>query len=79
MGLVERKILDQVEIKDNGVIQVKEFNQVLRDGQVISSIPYRSLYCPGEDVSQAHDKVKQAAAAFWNDEVVAAYKESQKT
>lgn len=77
MALEKRRILDQIEVKENGVIFCKELNQIVDDGNVISSIPHRSVYCPGEDVSSAPEKVKQAVATFWNEQVIADYKSSQ--
>lgn len=73
--LEKRKILDQIEVKANGVIFIKELNQVLEDGKVISSIPHRSSVDPLQDVSNhEHQMVKDAAAAHWTPELKAAYK-----
>lgn len=78
MSLEKRKVLDQIEVKDNGVIFCKELNQIIDDGNIISSIPHRTSYCPGDDISEAPYKVKQAAEVFWTKEVIADFKKSQK-
>lgn len=72
--LEKRKILDQIEVKANGVIFIKELNQIVDDGVVISSIPHRSSVCPLDDVSNSpYQMVKDAAAVHWTQEVKDAY------
>jgi hypothetical protein len=77
MSLTERKILEQIEIKEDGVIFVKELNQILKDNTVVSSSPHRSVFNPGDDVSSAPSKAQQAAQLFWTPEVIEAYKAEQ--
>ena len=49
MALTEQKILKSVEVLSSiNSIQVEWANQVLKDGEVISSIPHRSSYMAGE-------------------------------
>lgn len=76
MSLEKVKVLDQIEIKANGVIFVKELNQIIEDGQIISSIPHRTSYVPGSDISEAIDQVKEAAAIFWTEAVITDYRVS---
>lgn len=72
--LTEIKILDQIEVKPNGVIFIKEYNQILRDGVIISSVPHRSSVCPLDDVSNSpYQMVKDAAAVHWTQSVKDAY------
>ncbi len=68
--LEKRKILDQIEIKLNGVIFIKELNQILDDGKVISSTPHRSSVCPLDDVSShEYQMVKDVAAVYWTQKI----------
>jgi len=72
--LEKRTILDQIEVKANGVIFIKELNQILDNGIVISSIPHRSSVCPLDDVSNhKYQMVKDAAAVHWSQTVKDAY------
>ncbi len=72
--LEKRKILDQIEIKSNGVIFIKELNQIIDNGNIISSIPHRSSVCPLDDVSNhEHQMVRDAASAHWTQSVKDAY------
>lgn len=78
--ITERKILDQVEIKANGVIFIQEFNQVLKDGVVIFSECHRTSVCPIDDVSShEHDLVRETAAAVWTPERKKDYEDFHKT
>lgn len=72
--LEKRKILDQIEVRANGVIFIKELNQILEDGVVISSVPHRSSVCPLDDVSGSpYQQLKDTAAVLWTQEVKDAY------
>lgn len=68
------KILDQIEVKSNGVIFIKELNQIVEDGIVISSVPHRTSVCPLDDVSNSpYQMVKDAAEIHWTQECKDAY------
>ena len=72
--LEKRKILDQIEVKANGVIFIKELNQIVENGIVISSIPHRTSVCPLDDVSNSpYQMVKDAAAVHWTQACKDAY------
>lgn len=72
--LEKRKVLEQIEVKANGVIFIKEFNQIVENGVVISSIPHRSSVCPLDDVSiSPYQMVKDAAETHWTQAVKDAY------
>lgn len=59
------KIFDQLEIKENGTIFVREIIQIKEGDVVLSSLIHRSCYIPGSDISKACEYVKKAAAVFW--------------
>jgi hypothetical protein len=71
--LEKRTVLDQIEVKADGHIFMKELNQILDDGQVISSIPHRSVYTPDMNIDDLPEVVKPYAQLSWNQEVVAAF------
>lgn len=76
--LTERKILGQIEVQPNGVIFIKEYNQVLRDGVVINSIPHRSSVCPLDDVSNhKYALVRDTVSVIWTPELKAKYAAEQ--
>lgn len=63
---------------DNGVIIVKTWNEILKDGVKISStMPHGIEIKPGESALEGADqKVLDAIATFHTAEVIAAYQES---
>lgn len=75
--LEKRKVLDQIEVKANGHIFMKELNQILDNGVVVSSIPHRSSFSPDMSIADLPDAVKPYAQLAWTPEVVAAF-EAQK-
>ena len=67
--LIERKIINQVTVLPQiGGANVQWLNQVLRDGEVISSIPHRKSYGPNmrEDfINEVEGSDKYLAAIIW--------------
>lgn len=68
----------QLEITEDGTIFLKELNQIMEDGQVISSIPHRTVYTPDADETTLPDLVKPYAQLTWTTAVKNAYKAKQK-
>jgi hypothetical protein len=71
--LEKRKVLDQIEIKADGHIFMKELNQILDNGVVVSSIPHRSVFTPDMKINDLPEAVKPYAQLSWTQEVVAAF------
>jgi hypothetical protein len=71
--LTKQKVLDQIEVKADGHIFMKELNQILDDGKIISSIPHRSVFTPDMSINDLPDVVKPYAQLSWSSEVIAAY------
>ena len=77
MALTKQTIIDKVEtikVKDYYCIQVRQNNQILEDGQVISSNFDRYILQPDTDVSSITDPVVLAQFnAIMTDEVKVNY------
>jgi len=71
--LEKRKVLDQVEVKSDGHIFIKELNQILDAGQIVSSIPHRSVFTPDMNIDDLPEIVKPYAQLSWTQEVIAAF------
>jgi hypothetical protein len=65
MALIERKIIDLIEVLETGHLQIREANLVERDGVVIAKTFHRYVIAPGEDVSDKEQKIQDIAAAAW--------------
>jgi len=77
MALIEKQIVDLVEIVENGTIQVRTATIIERDGTEIAKTYHRHVVSPGDDVSNEDAKVQAIANAIWTAEVIAAYQASQ--
>ena len=73
MALTETTKVDQIELVENGSIQVRTATIIERDGAEISRSFHRHVKHPGEDVSNEDPKVQAIANAIWTAEVIAAY------
>ena len=74
MALIEKTLVDKVELVENNSIQVRTSTVIERDGTEISRSYHRHVVCPGEDVSNEDPKVQAIANAIWTEEVIAAYR-----
>jgi hypothetical protein len=73
MALIEKTIIDKVELVENNTIQVRTATIIERDGIEISRSFHRHVVSPGDDVSNEDPKVQAIANAIWTEEVIAAY------
>lgn len=73
MALEEVKVIDKIEILENGSLQVREATRILKDGEQIAQTYHRWSFTPGSDVSGMPSNVQTVAAAIWTPEVIAAY------
>jgi hypothetical protein len=74
MALSEVKVIDKVEVVENGTLQVREATKIMKDGEEIAKTYHRWSFAPGSDVSEMPPNVQAIAAAAWTVEVVANYK-----
>ena len=75
MALTETKVIDKIEVTENGTLQVREATRILKDGEQIAQTYHRWSFAPGSDVSEMPANVQAIAAAAWTPEIVAAYEE----
>lgn len=76
MALIEKQIVDLVELVQSNHIQVRTANIIERDGTEISRTFHRHVLAPGDSVVNEDPKVQAIADAIWTAEVVAAYQAS---
>ena len=73
MALIEKTIIDKVELVENNSIQVRTATIIERDGTEISRSFHRHVLAPGDNVTNEDPKVQAIANAVWTEEVIAAY------
>jgi hypothetical protein len=76
MALIEKQIVDLVELVQSNHIQVRTANIIEKDGVEIAKSFHRHVLTPGDDVSGEDPKVQAIANAVWTEEVIAAYQAS---
>ena len=77
MALIEKTIIDKVELTEVNTIQVRTATIIEKDGTEISRSYHRHVVSPGDDITNEDAKVQAVANAIWTAEVIAAYQESQ--
>jgi hypothetical protein len=77
MALSEVKVIDKIEVVENGTLQVREATKIIKDGEEIAKTYHRWSFAPGSDISEMPANVQAIAAAAWTTEVVAAYEAQQ--
>ena len=73
MALIEKTLVDKVELVENNSIQVRTATVIERDGTEISRTYHRHVVSPGDNVSNEDPKVQTIANAIWTEEVIASY------
>jgi hypothetical protein len=76
MALIEKQIVDLVELVQSNHIQVRTANIIERDGTEITRTFHRHVLAPGDDVTNQDPKVQAIANAVWTEEVIAEYQAS---
>ena len=76
MALIERQLVDLVELVQSNHIQVRTANIIERDGVEVTRTFHRHVVSPGDDVTNEDPKVQAIANAVWTEEVIAAYQAS---
>ena len=77
MSLSKQRIQDKIEIVGEFKhIQIRYSDQIIEDGQVISSSYHRDTVSCGDDAKAIEHNVKALADIYWTDEIKAAYQTS---
>jgi hypothetical protein len=74
MALLEKSIIDKIEIIENNSIQIRTANVIEKDGIEITRTFHRHVIAPIDDITNEDAKVKSVANAIWTPEVIEAYK-----
>jgi hypothetical protein len=74
MALIEKTIIDKIELTEINTIQIRTATIIEKDGVEIAKTYYRHSLSPGDDVSNQDARVQSIANAIWTDEVINAYK-----
>lgn len=75
MALTETTKVDQIELTERNIIQVRTATIIEKDGQELTRTYHRHLVEPGQNVSNEDAKVQAIANAIWTPEVIAEYQQ----
>lgn len=78
MALIEKQIVDKIEVLENNSIQVRTANVIEKDGLEIARTFSRHVVHPNQDISGEDAKVQAVANAVWTEGIISAYLEAQK-
>jgi hypothetical protein len=74
MAILEKNIIDVIEILENNTIQIRNANIIEKDGVEIARTYHRHSLSPGDDVFEEDARVQAIANAIWTEEVINNYK-----
>jgi hypothetical protein len=77
MALDKQVKIDQIEVVENGTVQVRQATIISEDGNQISRTFHRWCIVPGEDYSTQEQKVQDICKVSHTPEVIAAYQAQQ--
>jgi len=77
MTLIEKQIIDKIEVIENSSIQVRTATVIEKDGTELTRTFHRHVLTPGADLTNEDPKVQAIANAIWTEELIAAYQASQ--
>jgi hypothetical protein len=75
MALIEKTIIDKIELVENNSIQVRTATIIERDGTEISRTYHRHVVAPIDNITNEDSRVQAIANAIWTNEVIAKYKQ----
>jgi hypothetical protein len=73
MALTENKVIDQITVTENGIVQVREATRILKDGEQIAQTFHRTSLTPAQDLTGQPANVVAICNTAWTNEVIAAY------
>lgn len=77
MSLSETQVVDKIEVVEDGVVQVRVANRVLKNGEVIAQGYERFTVAPGRATQDMDARVVAICAAVHTPDVIAAYEAEQ--
>ncbi len=67
MALTEIKVIDKIEVVENGIVQVREATRIMRDDVEIAKTYHRWTLNKGDDISGQDAKVQAVCNAVWGE------------
>jgi urease accessory protein UreE len=68
--ITEQSIIDSINVLQDGQIEIRRVDVVLKDGVEIAKTYHRHCLNPGDDLNAEEPRVASVAQAVWTPEVV---------
>lgn len=75
MAIIEKKIVDKIEVLENNLIQVRTASVIEKDGIELTRTFERKLLVPTDNIDNEDAKVQAIANSIWTPEVIKEYKD----
>jgi hypothetical protein len=75
MSLEKRTVVDQIEVVEIGIVQVRMATRIIEDGAELSRTFHRYTIAPGQDYANQPERVRAVCEVVHTPEVIAAYQE----
>jgi RNA-splicing ligase RtcB len=72
--LNKQEVVDQIEVAENGCVQVRTRITIVEDGKQVTGSFHRHMVEPGQNYSGEDSRVQAVCAAMHTPEVIEAYK-----
>lgn len=73
MALQERQVIDQITVLEDGQIQVRRADKIIKDGVEVSKSYHRHVVVPGANLASEDTRVREVGAVVHTAEVITAY------
>jgi hypothetical protein len=77
MALIEKTIIDRIELTEANTIQIRTATIIEKDGIQIAKTYHRHVLCPTDNVSNEDARVQAIANAIWTNDVIEEFKKAQ--
>ena len=73
----EISVIDKIEILEDGQIQVRRADRVLKDGHIIANTYHRHVLAPGDTVTDTDERLVAVANAVWTKDALDKFKKAK--
>ena len=75
MALIERQIINLIQIEENNSILIRTATIIEKNGEEIAKTYHRHIVTPTDSIENEDSRVQAIANAIWTNEVIAKYKQ----
>jgi hypothetical protein len=77
MALIEKVIIDKIEVLESNSIQIREATIIEKDGEEIAKTYHRHVINPGDDLTNEDAKVQAIANSIWTKDVILEFQQAK--